>query len=289
MFLTFANITFKGIKLPQSIDGSFETQYGQIPIIGSKPVMQGTGEKLDEFDITALFHIEFCTPREEMDALQTVRKNRTVDNLVDGTGRNLGKFVITTISESVETALENGYPTAISCSIHFMEYNTNAVSSKQTGTALSSQNPVPEAVITAKGSSYIYAKPVALSINEDMIAGKTSVDRLNASIVSNPNPSVGMYKKIGELATSAKASFQSANDKVEATKKIVYRAINLRNSYTMIISAIDEIKAAANSKNANDMLTANNKLSDSILFMDKSYAPVAAFIGSREGGENGIN
>ena len=53
MFLTFANITFQGIKLPQSWDGSFETNYGQIPIIGSKPVVQGTGEKLDEYDITA--------------------------------------------------------------------------------------------------------------------------------------------------------------------------------------------------------------------------------------------
>jgi len=38
-------------------------------------------------------------------------------------------------------------------------------------------------------------------------------------------------------------------------------------------------------KNPNDLLTANNKLTDSLYYMNKSYAPVAAFLGSREGGE----
>ena len=94
-----------------------------------------------------------------------------------------------------------------------------------------------------------------------------------------------MYTKIAATADSAKSSFMQANTKVEATKKIAFRAINLSNSITMVNSALDDIKAAAAVKNPNDLLTANNKLTDSLYYMNKSYAPVAAFIGSREGGE----
>ena len=278
MFLTFANITFQGIKLPQSWDGSFETNYGQIPIIGSKPVVQGTGEKLDEYDITALFHIEFCTPRAEMHALQKVRKGGIVDYLVDGTGKNYGKFVITTLSESKVVCLDNGYPTAITCQIHLLEYNTNASFIKQTGSALVSQSPVPIAAIPLKQST-------GLSIAESVKSGQISSARLQASIAANPAPSNGMYTKIAATADSAKSSFMQANTKVEATKKIAFRAINLSNSITMVNSALDDIKAAAAVKNPNDLLTANNKLTDSLYYMNKSYAPVAAFIGSREGGE----
>ena len=278
MFLTFANITFQGIKLPQSWDGSFETNYGQIPIIGSKPVVQGTGEKLDEYDITALFHIEFCTPRTEMDALQTMRKAGTVDYLVDGTGRNYGKFVITTLLESKVVCLDNGYPTAITCQIHLLEYNTNASFIKQTGTALTSQSPVPVAAIPLKQST-------GLSIAESVKSGQVSSAKLQASIAANPTPSDGMYTKIASSADTAKSAFIKANTKIETTKKIALRATNLKNSITMVNSALDDVKSAATVKNPNDLLTANNKLTDSLYYMNKSYAPVAAFLGSREGGE----
>jgi phage protein U len=152
MFLTFGNITFQGIKLPQTFESSFETNYGQIPIIASKPVVQGTGEKLDEHDLTAYFHIDFCTPRTEVNVLQTMRKAGTVSYLVDGTGKNYGRFVITTLQESKVTCLNDGYETSITIQIHLLEYNTNASMIKQTGSALVSQNPVKEEPVATKQS-----------------------------------------------------------------------------------------------------------------------------------------
>ncbi|MDP4201434.1 MAG: phage tail protein [Bacteroidota bacterium] len=278
MFLTFGNITFQGIKLPTSFESSFETIYGQIPIIGTKPVVQGIGEKLDEHDITAYFHTDFCTPRTEVNAMQAMRKSGTVAYLVDGTGKNYGRFVITTLQESKVVCLDNGYETAITVQIHLLEYNTNASVFKQKGSALASQNPVKVTPIALKAS-------VGALINADVLSATQASATLQNHITESSTPSAGKYQQIVSVVTSAKASITSANAKVEATKKVVFRAMNLRNSFTMVNSALDDVKAAATIKNYNDLLTANNKLTDSLYYMNKSYAPVAAFIGSREGGE----
>lgn len=278
MFLTFGNITFQGIKLPQAFDGSFETMYGQIPIIGGKPVVQGTGEKLYEYDLTIYFHSDFCTPRAEMNSLHSMRIAGTVAYVVDGTGKNYGRFVITTIQESKVTCLDNGYETAITAVIHLLEYNTNSSISKQTGSALSSQNPVSVSPITPKQS-------VGMAINADLLSGRQASAKLQSHITNSVTPSTGRYQQITSLATSAKAYFTAANKKVEATKKIVYRAINLKNSITNINSALDDINSAATVKNYSELLTANTKLTDAFYYLNKSQAPVAAFIGSREGGE----
>ncbi len=278
MFLTFGNITFQGIKLPQTFESSFETQYGQIPIIGSKPVVQGTGEKLDEHDITAYFHSDFCTPRTEVNVLQTMRKAGTVAYLVDGTGKNYGQFVLTTLQESKVTCLSDGYETSITVQIHLLEYNTNVSVLKQTGSALVSQNPVKVDPISPKQS-------VGASVNADMLSATQASSKLQSNISESKTPSDGKYKRIASVATSAKSSIASADAKVASTKKIAYRAVNLRNSFIMVNSALDDVHAAATIKNYNDLLTANNKLTDSLSYMNKSYAPVAAFIGSREGGE----
>jgi len=288
MFLTFAGITFQGIKLPKSFDGNYETLYGQIPIIGSKPDVQGTGEKLDEYDITALFHVEFCVPRDEMDALQKVRKAGTVDYLVDGTGKNYGKFVITTLSESKVICLENGYPTAITCQFHLLEYNTIASVINQTGSALLSQNPVPAIAILPLQST-------GLSIAENVKNGQVSANKLSALVPTDGSrPSNGMFSKIGSIADKAKSAFSQAVIKIQATNKIINRTKNLTNGTSYLINSIadvtsnlDDIKIASLSvpPDLNRLQNANNNLNTNLILLNNNYAPVAAFIGSREGGE----
>jgi phage protein U len=277
MFLTFGNITFQGIKLPQTWDSSYETNYGQIPIIVSKPVVQGTGEKLDEHDITAYFHADFCTPRTEVTALQTMRKAGTVAYLVDGTGKNYGRFVITTLQETKVTCLDNGYETSVTISLHLLEYNTNASYIKQTGKALSSQNPVKETAATPLVSP-------ALEIHTSTKNALQTSASLQSKITANSTPTSGMYNTISTLATQAKAYFTEVNSLIAVTNKIIARVKTLQSSITSVNSNLDQIVTYASAGDYNNLSTANTNLSDSLDTFNSSYAPVAAFIGSREGG-----
>ena len=142
MFLQLGTYKFEGIKLPQSWNRSRETIYGQIAIIGSKPVVQNVGEKLEEIELGIFLSSEFCTPKSELEALHSIRIRGVVSNLVDGTGKNYGKFVITSIQEDIVNALPDGYITDISATLRLLEYNTTDSLVKQTGKAFANSNPV---------------------------------------------------------------------------------------------------------------------------------------------------
>lgn len=282
MFLTFGNTTFEGIRLPRSWEGSYETNYSDIAIIGSKPVVQGTGEKLDEYDIEIFFHTDFCDPRAEFDALQDMRRRGVINEMIDGTGRSFGRFVITSLSVSNIMNTDDGYPIAISVALHLLEYNGNAITTPE-GEALTG-----EVVITGTYKRQIKPLPVKMSapmqINADIVNATKKATSIKDKISSAVSFTQGMYSKISKVADEAKQEFDKINEQVEKTKKIIFRAKDLKNSITMVGSALQDIKSAAEIRNFDDLLAANNFLSQSMYYLDKSKAPLAAFIGSREGG-----
>lgn len=274
MLLQFGDYVFQGLKLPQSWDIGFETVYAQIPIIGGKPVVQKTGEKLVEQVLTVLFSDEFCNPARELEALQLYRRNGNVHYLTGGDGQNYGRYVITEISQVNERANDStGYISAISAVIKLMEYNTTASTVKPEGVALASNKITP---VVPKPASLFQAADLQLALT----AGKTDVKNVGSlakSLTVN-------YNKIVSLCTSAKAAFTSANAKVQQTKKIIDRATDLQLAIQNTSNAIEDVKAAAQIENLDDLLAANTVLERAMYNMDAAGAPVAAFIGSREAG-----
>lgn len=291
MFLTFGNTTFEGIRLPRSWEGSYETNYSDIAIIGSKPVVQGTGEKLDEYDIEIFFHTDFCDPRAEFDALQDMRRRGVINEMIDGTGRSFGRFVITSLSVSNIMNTDDGYPIAISVALHLLEYNGNTIIIPE-GEALTDEFP-DSTYVAIIGGDFAYKRqikplPVKMSapmqINADIVNATKKATSIKDKISSAVSFTQGMYSKISKVADEARQEFDKINEQLEKTKKIIFRAKDLKNSITMVTSALQDIKSAAEIRNFDDLLAANNFLSQSMYYLDKSKAPLAAFIGSREGG-----
>jgi len=274
MLLQFGDYVFEGLKLPKSWDISFATVYAQIPIIGGKPIVQKTGENLVEHTLFVLFSDEFCNPTKELEALQLYRRNGNVHYLTGGDGQNYGRYVITEISQVNERANDStGYISAISASIKLLEYNTTASTVKPEGIALTSSNLTP---IVPKPASLFQAADLQLALTE----GKTGVKNIG----SLAKRATVKYNRIVSLCTSAKEAFTSANAKVQQTKKIIERATELPLAIQNANNALEDVKAAAQIENLNDLLAANTVLERAMYNMDAAGAPVAAFIGSREAG-----
>jgi phage protein U len=273
MFLQLGIYKFEGIKLPQVWNGSYATNYAQIPIINGKPVIQKTGEKLIEFDITAEFKDEFCIPADEVKALQLSRINGEILQLTGGDGTNYGRYLITDITTINTRASDNGYISAITCSIKLLEYNTTATTLQQTGLALESSAPTEEIPIAS-------ITPLSGQINNNINTGIIKSNEIN----SQTTASTINYARISTLANDVVTSFDEANSQINETEKIAYRAADLQTTLTDAAAAAQAVKDAADIEDLNDLASANDNLQIAVYSLKGANAPLVAFIGSREGG-----
>lgn len=277
MFLQLGKYKFEGIKLPQSWGVSYVTSFGEIPIINGKPVLQKTGLNLTEMEFSAYFNTDFCKPQDEIDQLNTSRIAGEVLQLVDGNGKNYGKFVILSVEVTNVQNLDNGYPIAITATIKIKEYNTNVTIIVNDGEALQDANPVTETPIDP------FPSP-GMSIElQFMIANSNTVKIINA-IQKAQTFTVGMYKKVSTTAQNAKDAYDKADHIVEQAKKIVYRAQDLRQTITDCKQALSDVQAACDIHSFHDIMLANDRLSSATYNLQGANVPVVAFIGTREGG-----
>jgi hypothetical protein len=170
-------------------------------------------------------------------------------------------------------ASSDGYVSAIQATIKLLEYNTTSAV-KQQGSAMASNSPVEETPVTQ-------FEPLPAQITSDINNGIVKTDEIQARKKSNKVN----YEKISSLANDAISAFDSANNKVSNTEKIVNRAIDLQNSLTSAKNAAQAVKNAADIRNFADLESANDNLTVSVYHLKGVAAPVAAFVGSREGGK----
>jgi hypothetical protein len=171
------------------------------------------------------------------------------------------------------TALDNGYPTLITATLSLLEYNNQKGYTQQTGRATSAIPQTAALPISSPG----------MTVSDTITSAELPAAMISQHVATTPTN--GMYGKISGLAQTAINSFNAANTQIETTKKIVYRAINLQTSLQGCIQAAQDVQTAATIKNYNNLLTANNSLTNALLDLKSAKAPLAAFVGSREGGE----
>ena len=270
MLLQLGTYKFEGLKLPESWSNSRETKYSEIPIIGGKPSIQKVGQSLDTIDLGISFSAEYCNPQDEMDSLNLSRTNGEVMQLVDGTGRNYGKFVITTISDTYSQCLSNGFPILIMATISLLEYNSQTVT-KSTGKALTSNSPVVQTQVTQVVTTQ---SDISNTIKE----GSNTANEITIP----DNPSAGMLTKIKNAATSASQSFNSAVTKIQAVEKLVNRLSSLVTSLQTASADAQTLASYASSGNITDLAGAKSSLDSSVSLVNGNSSLLAGIIGSRE-------
>lgn len=270
MLLQLGTYKFEGLKLPESWSSSKETKYSEIPIIGGKPSIQKVGQSLDKIDLEISFSAEYCNPQQEMDALNLSRINGEVMQLVDGTGRNYGKYVITTISEANRQCLSNGFPILITAAISLLEYNSQTVSSV-TGEALISKSPIEQE-----------KAPQVVTTQSDIMNTIKNGSDASKEITVTDNPSAGMLTKIKKAAESVSNTFNSAISKIQETEKLVYRLSSLVSSLQTAAYDAQVLASYAASGNITALAGAKSSLDSSVILVNDNSSLLAGIIGSRE-------
>lgn len=278
MFAQLGEHKFEGFKAPVSLSETHAERYAKIALVNGKDVIQHTGSELIEFSISVRYSTDFCDPVTEIAALKKSMADGEKLPFVSGEGEIYGNFVITGIDVNNERYSPTGVVEAASVNVKLLECETTEPAPK--GTAVASAKPTVQTPAPAVVSP-------SNSIASDIAKGKSKVAAIK-STVTDVKKGITSYKRgvrdVRQLATDAQQSYQTAKNKVEATKKIAQRATQLPTSLDECISYAENLASITNVMDMSVLEMNVGKLSESSEKATGYAAPVAAFSATREGG-----
>ena len=148
MFAVLGDIEFELITYWDGFEATFGVDYAEHARIGGKPGLQFVGDRLDEIQITLVFHQHYCVPDVELARLRTAMKAHQALALVFGNGDYRGWFVITDVTATSEQTDSTGNVLAVSATVSLREYTGDPKNPLQppairTKLRVSGRSPVP--------------------------------------------------------------------------------------------------------------------------------------------------
>lgn len=125
MFATLGTVTLD-ILATTGLGISDGWDFAEHALIEGKPKLQHVGDQLREVSLSFRFHRSFCEPELELLALRDLAATRKAALLQFGSGRIVGRFVVTSLREDPDWLLDDGRPMAINCSVGLKEYAGDA-------------------------------------------------------------------------------------------------------------------------------------------------------------------
>ena len=122
MFAVLGDIEFELITYWDGFEATFGVDYAEHPRIEGKPGLQFVGDKLDEIQISLVFHQHYCVPDVELARLRTAMKAHQALALVFGNGDYRGWFVITDVTATSEQTDSTGNVLAVNATASLREY-----------------------------------------------------------------------------------------------------------------------------------------------------------------------
>lgn len=122
MFALLGEIQFELITHFDGLEINRATKYARHEVLGGKPILQRTGDDLDELTIELAFHDYYCDPEAELKRLDAARLAGKAMPLIWGHGVVEGQFVIEKIRITQQSATQYGKVTSLSASVSLLEY-----------------------------------------------------------------------------------------------------------------------------------------------------------------------
>ena len=121
IFATLGPIEFQLLTAPTSMSLGSEYHYAEHATILGKPTLQKVGEKLRSLTLDFNFHITWCDPQKEYEALTTAADSDEPLPLVIGE-KFLDNWVILSIDQTVTQFLPDASLMGIKVSVRLKEY-----------------------------------------------------------------------------------------------------------------------------------------------------------------------
>lgn len=137
MRFTLGDINFGSdvLTAPTAFGEELSNSLPEHKVVRGKPVLQDTGEELDQRSFSFFFDETFCDPEAELAKLRAAHASREALALVPASGAYRGaRYVAVSISPKIEKTREDGRVTRVSASMKLKE----ATGSRVAGPSLAS-------------------------------------------------------------------------------------------------------------------------------------------------------
>ncbi|MCT2386796.1 phage tail protein [Erwinia pyrifoliae] len=202
MFAILGNIEFELITYWDGFEATFGVDYAEHARIQGKPGLQFVGDKLDEIQISLVFHQHYCVPDVELARLRTAMKAHQALALVFGNGDYRGWFVITDVSATSEQTDGTGNVLALNATVSLREYIGDP-KNPLTPPAIKSQLPGAGAVSNAVPSPSGVAQYVRDGVNyakQAQSALQTTISAVRIAQKMKDNPTVALTRVPGLMS-----------------------------------------------------------------------------------------
>lgn len=122
MFAQLGDVRFELITYFDGLEGGQTHTYAEHQVIEGKPYLQYIGAGLDTIGINLKFHALYCTPADELNRIRDLAAAHQAVAFVFGNGIYKGRYVITEISDTVETTAMDGTVLEVSAKVSLKEW-----------------------------------------------------------------------------------------------------------------------------------------------------------------------
>lgn len=278
MFGTFGNITFELLKAPQSFSHKKETEFAEHARINNKPMLQKTGEKLDEITIQVQFHVSFCDPTAEAATIEAARKSATAEALVFGNGEFVGTFVISAITKTLNEAFADGSPLCSTLDLTLREVVSSSplldMAQAAVGSAFATSGDTPLPIIPSTSTA---ANPAAQVME---YVGAATIGATQASAeVAKAAKSVDYIDRASTAIAKATQAVTDALNKVDtvmsAHAALQQQASNLDSAVSTARASAANLEALTPIQSVGDVQSAADNLRADMKLVNTASAPIA--------------
>ncbi|EMX4104816.1 phage tail protein [Salmonella enterica subsp. enterica serovar Cotham] len=265
MFAVLGDIEFELITYWDGFEATFGVDYAEHARIEGKPGLQFIGDKLDEIQISLVFHQHYCVPDVELARLRTAMKAHQALALVFGNGDYRGWFVITDVTATSEQTDSTGNVLAVNATASLREYigdpknplKPPAIRAQVPGTgAISSAVPSPSGVAQYVRDGVNYAKQAQSVLQTTM-----SSVRIAQKMKDNPTVALtrvpGLMSGLGNISGSLGSSIPAFNALAESMPE----AVSLARATGEAASYVQQAQSALNGVDGSNIAAALDAVS----------------------------
>jgi len=122
VFAQLGDIQFDLITYFEGLDGTIGYNFAEHAVIEGKPHLQFIGDGLEAVNLALRFHQGYCDPQAEFKRLKDAAAKHEALPFLFGNGLYKGRYVITEITDTVETTASDGTVISLEAKIALKEW-----------------------------------------------------------------------------------------------------------------------------------------------------------------------
>lgn len=277
MYSQLGEIVFEQALSPNSQELTTAAAYAEHALILGKPRLQRVGSSLDDLKLGIKLHSGFCDPQSVIDQLASYRENGDAVRYINGVGRLMGTFVLTTMKQNDIAWGPNGVIMQAELELELKEI-VSVVQAPATGFALSSSAPVESIQSISSGT--------AVSVASNSVVGiRASTSDIQNQITLAQSDGSNLEQYLSKASVQANKVTQSLNDAVQSVNSTTTNIYDQTRQFASAceggIGAVGDFQTALAAGDFQGILDALAAMMQSIAGVFESSEVLASIQGSR--------